>query len=461
MSLRTTRWASVLCAPCLLLAAGAARGDLLAYYQFDDLNVAAEQVILDSSGNQNNALARDRGGPRPSLLGDMTGVSGAAGDRAIDFTDLGDLYLPTVNNGADPGAFQSIIDNQAFTITYWSAAPAAKNTFTGWLQPGRSISLAPWSNDTMYYDTGGCCDGTTQRISAPFDPREGQWDFWAFTRNDFGDKVMYYNGQVIGQIFDQNAPLLGPDVDGEGTPIPQEFFIGSELGATNFFVGQMDEYAIFDEELTLNDLDDIYANGLEAFLGGVPGTTQYEPNPAADVRLVNMEGQLGGAVYSLGDAPVTSWKVERVFREVYPGTPDDIVLESVMDLTPVGAAGEGAVGDMDMNALLGTYPLVSGLDDETYNFRVTVLTEDADSFLGDVTQVFEASIVVPGSGGEGCEPLGSQGDINCDGAIDLVDFNILKANFGQSAQAVPEPSGLALLAGFGCCAAWALRRRRV
>ena len=39
-----------------------------------------------------------------------------------------------------------------------------------------------------------------------------------------------------------------------------------------------------------------------------------------------------------------------------------------------------------------------------------------------------------------------QGDFNGDGAIDLQDFGLLKANFGSGGELIPEPATLSLLA---------------
>lgn len=60
----------------------------------------------------------------------------------------------------------------------------------------------------------------------------------------------------------------------------------------------------------------------------------------------------------------------------------------------------------------------------------------------------------------GSDDVFAPGSSNEDGVIDLVDFNVLKGNFGMSSAVVPEPSSLALAAAVAAGTAWALRRKR-
>jgi hypothetical protein len=54
----------------------------------------------------------------------------------------------------------------------------------------------------------------------------------------------------------------------------------------------------------------------------------------------------------------------------------------------------------------------------------------------------------------------AQGDLSGNNEVDLIDFNILKDNFGGGA-AVPEPSGIVLTAlGLVCVAFRAIHRKR-
>ncbi|MCA9267887.1 MAG: PEP-CTERM sorting domain-containing protein, partial [Planctomycetales bacterium] len=184
------------------------------------------------------------------------------------------------------------------------------------------------------------------------------------------------------------------------------------------------------------------------------------------MSLSNVGGKLGGYVTGVDGANVTSWTISEIFEStINAGTPDEKTLTTVLNLGPQGFSGDSDVGSAGSPVQIGDLALTAGGDDAVYKFQLSAITDIGDPVLGigaPLVSTFE--ITVPGTGGGGgCDsPLAGEGDINCDGAIDLVDFNILKANFGKSgsAEAVPEPSTLALLAGAGCLAVFAARRRR-
>lgn len=109
--------------------------------------------------------------------------------------------------------------------------------------------------------------------------------------------------------------------------------------------------------------------------------------------------------------------------------------------------GDGVVDLADIDACTEAADLLGALDEGG------LILADADGD-GAVTLV-DFNILKENFGNEG---VYTQGDFDLSGAIDLVDFNILKENFGNSA-VVPEPSTWWLAAtGLLSCAV-ALRRR--
>ena len=100
----------------LFTACRVAVAELLSFYEFDTVNEADSRVILDSSGNGNHGVTRglpDGSPGNPGILDGGTGWTGDNADRSVGFDANGDIYIATVNNGPDPGSFQSMIDSQA------------------------------------------------------------------------------------------------------------------------------------------------------------------------------------------------------------------------------------------------------------------------------------------------------------------------------------------------------------
>ena len=94
------------------------------------------------------------------------------------------------------------------------------------------------------------------------------------------------------------------------------------------------------------------------------------------------------------------------------------------------------------------------------SFAVTLAAGDADYNLqfdeDDIVQVLQAGKYLSGN-----PATWSEGDFNGDGAVDLLDLDILGQNYGESlGGGVPEPATLGLLAVGGLAVNRAIRRKQ-
>lgn len=149
------------------------------------------------------------------------------------------------------------------------------------------------------------------------------------------------------------------------------------------------------------------------------------------------DNEVRGAAYvAVEGEPVASalqWDLRQVFSRELEGqrVEYEAKLGSLDFDPPLGPAGKSALGDATDNPGLGVY--VGPGQTATYR-----LYADAGAGLAKMT---EATFT-----GFPLGPLGIPGDVDGNGRVDLSDFAVVKANFGQgAAAAVPEPSGLALV----------------
>ena len=435
--------------------------DLLALYEGDKANGPNPSIILDSSGKGNHAV----------FLGSAGLVDAGVNGGALNFN--ADTSYALVNTPAS-GGFDSISDNQGFTIGYWAYGGDSnpRNSSTFWAEgvegaTDRAIQAhGTWGNSQIYLDIGGCCSGT-QRLNGVLEDQfirgseTDEWTHFAFTLDsEFGDARIYVNGEIYenGDFF---AERFGPT---DEVPFISRMFIASGINGGNQWEGRMDDFFVADEALSEDDIAKVYNEGIRSVFTDLPAEPEeYTPSGGVELRLENVDGQLGGAAFvSEGDGEISAWRVEEIFTTTAGG--QEISVSA--NLASAGVAGTEAIGDGATSALLGDVPLVNlGADDLTRTFRILAdVTGADDPVLGsDFSASMVAQITLPGSGGGGEIPeLVLKGDLDQDGLIGFDDFLILSANFGTSGEAalgVPEPcSGITALVG--TLALLGVRRRR-
>jgi hypothetical protein len=216
--------------------------------------------VLDQVGNL-VSLINGTG----DLSGDGTGVSSKAGDRALNLGKGGASAL------IPDASFLNAATSQADALTFsiWSKGNGIRNSSIFWADSPSSSgdqrgfqAHAPWGNNNIYFDTAGCCDGVTQRISAAANTLAGYtddtwwddttWHHFAFTKDGATKKIW-----VDGKLF----------LEGENTgALPSDFtriWLGAQGGGAggnaNNMNGLLDDYAVFGTALGESDIAKLVA----------------------------------------------------------------------------------------------------------------------------------------------------------------------------------------------------------
>lgn len=222
---------------CLTLCLTGAQGaSLVAYWDFNDASDPTKTV--DKVFRIEGAL---QGGA--AFTPDAGGRTGAAGDRAMDFgfDSAGQIVRVAdaafLNFAASDDqitiSFWQLLYNVANSSAFWGGSPSSGGTDRG-IQ-----AHTPWSDNNIYFDTSGCCDGGTQRINAnvlTWDPAFDffQWHHFAFVKNG-----------PLKQIWIDGRKFL----EGQNTlRLPQDFnqlVIGGDVNGGNSLQGLEDDFAVF------------------------------------------------------------------------------------------------------------------------------------------------------------------------------------------------------------------------
>lgn len=243
--------------PGILIATPLAQADLLGLYRFNDPGNPA--VGLDESSLSNHGTIAGA-----TYTADAGGATGLPGDYALGFA--GDDVM--VLNSAP---LVSITANNALTLSLWAFGTGQPrqdvifNISGGAGETRQALSHLPWSDSRVYFDTGGPCCATPNRLSALANVADfnGTWSHWTYIKNG-NDKFIYLNGSVFAQ-------QLGTATDAFDT------IIGAFIGASNAsgaqgYTGVIDDVAIFDHGLDPSEISNVMNGNFSAYVVPEPGT---------------------------------------------------------------------------------------------------------------------------------------------------------------------------------------------
>jgi hypothetical protein len=228
---------------------------LLVFWDFNDATNA--EVTADRAQGFTGALV---GGAEFSAAGG--GRTGQGADRALN---LGEDNAGQMVRVDDTPWLNLATSGDKMTVSYWQKLVETADSSSFWMvSPSSSGSErgaqvhSPWSNENIYFDTAGCCDGTTQRINAHVNTFADytdndwwkQWHHFVFIKNG-SNKQIWINGKLWR----------------EGTstsPLPSDFTrftIGADLNGGNSTRGFIDDFAVFAGVLTSAQIQAIAGGG--------------------------------------------------------------------------------------------------------------------------------------------------------------------------------------------------------
>jgi hypothetical protein len=154
----------------------------------------------------------------------------SAGQR-IFINEVSFLNMAAARDQVSISFWQSL-HNVANSSAFWGGSPSSTGSERG-IQ-----AHTPWGDGNIYFDTAGCCDAGTQRISGnviAFEPDFATgWHHLVFIKNG-STKQVWVNGQLF--------------LEGNNTlPLPVDFnrlVIGADLGGGNSIQGIIDDFAVF------------------------------------------------------------------------------------------------------------------------------------------------------------------------------------------------------------------------
>jgi hypothetical protein len=239
-----------------------AKADLVAFWDMNTPGINGVQPDIRAG-----LPARLLGGA--VLTGDTEGRTGLAGDKAARFgTAAQRLHY------ADNGYFTAAAAGNTLSVSFWIKQAAIRNsTALSFVAPAtlgaRGFqSHAPWGNNTIYFDTGGCCDAT-MRTSIANAVDYTTWHHFTLVK-EVDNKYIYFDGSLLTMGVN-TAPIATAITD---------LFIGNAPNAAEGVNGDIDDFAVYSHALSATDAFELSTGVSPTALTGVsPGDTDTDGLP--------------------------------------------------------------------------------------------------------------------------------------------------------------------------------------
>ena len=210
---------------------------------------------------------------------DAGGRSAKAGDYGMDLTTKGGPVQ--VIDAACLAAVNAACAQDELSVSMWIKKYDIADSSAFWFfSPSQSRVFqahTPWSDNNVYFDTAGCCDASTQRLSGGIDTFIGytgdiewwtnNWHLFVFTKKA-DQKNVYIDGEPF--LYTSNTGTLSSDIS--------RFNIGGEAGATsdnNPMHAIVDDFAIYSKELTQANVTTLAGGAKPSALATAAGLVAY------------------------------------------------------------------------------------------------------------------------------------------------------------------------------------------
>ena len=195
------------------------------------------------------------------------------------------LLVIEASGDANPLNVAAVDDN--ITITVWQKNNANPNSSTFWAVSEDSNRATqahiPWSDGSIYWDTGGCCGGDTRLNQAPSGHDFNTWHLYSFVKRG-GTKEIWIDGNLLKTQDGYKVHSV----------LNTQLVLGGEPWGNNTVDATIDDFVIWRGALSPDQIKKLASGAKPSDLvidtdkDGIPDDweTQYgfNPNDAADAK---------------------------------------------------------------------------------------------------------------------------------------------------------------------------------